>query len=262
MNSDWVNRYSEGLAGVKKAGQYALNFFDTDLVVETKNDLSPVTIADRGAEQTLRQHLLSRFPDDGFLGEELGNSPGSSGYRWIIDPIDGTRSFIRGIPIWGTLVGLEYHGELIAGMCYLPVWDQCYHALQGQGAFRNDRPIRVSSTNHINKAILSYSSIDYFHSVGKENVFLNLVHNCERSRSYADFYGFVLVAQGCVDLMLDFGVHSWDVAALKVIVEEAGGKMTAWNNSQSIDQPDVIATNGLLHEQALKYLADGMGTTS
>src|SRR6266542_2755959 len=115
MNADWRNRYEVALDAAFAAGQFALQHFDQDIAVQWKQDMSPVTVADQGAEQLLRKTLLGRFPSDGFLGEESGATPGTSGYRWIIDPIDGTRSFVRGIPLWGTLVGLEYKGELLAG---------------------------------------------------------------------------------------------------------------------------------------------------
>src|SRR6476659_8279324 len=120
MISEWKSRYDLGVEAAQEAGKVALRYFDTGVTVETKADQSPVTIADRNAEKALREHLLKHFPNDGFLGVEFGDTPGSTGYRWIIDPIDGTRSFIRNIPIWGTLLGLEYRDEMIAGVCYIP----------------------------------------------------------------------------------------------------------------------------------------------
>src|SRR5207253_1373809 len=149
----------------QQAGQLALQYFPQENLaafaskVEWKQDNSPVTIADREAEALLRQTLLTAFPNDGFLGEESGDKPGSSGFRWIIDPIDGTRSFVRGIPIWATLVGLEYKGELIAGVTYLPALQETYRALRGDGAFRGDRPIHVSRVSQLAAAHLFYSSI-------------------------------------------------------------------------------------------------------
>src|SRR5437764_9745398 len=144
MNADWRNRYEVALDAAKSAGQFALQYFDQGIAVEWKADDSPVTMADKGAEQLLRQTLLGKFPGDGFLGEEFGDTPGSSGYRWIIDPIDGTRSFVRGIPIWATLVGLEYKGEQIAGVVDVPAMGNTYRALRGDGAYRDDRPLHVS----------------------------------------------------------------------------------------------------------------------
>src|SRR5215470_7207339 len=131
MNADWRNRYDIAITASKQAGDFALGYFDNNIAVEWKADQSPVTMADRGAEEMLRKALLGKFPNDGFLGEEFGDTPGTSGYRWIIDPIDGTRSFVRGIPIWATMVGLEYQRELIAGVVYIPAMNQVYRALRG-----------------------------------------------------------------------------------------------------------------------------------
>src|SRR5262249_59871718 len=144
MNADWRNRYEVALDAAFQAGRFALQPFDQDVAVQWKPDRSPVTVADQGAEQLLRKTLLDKFPRDGFLGEESGAVEGTSGYRWIIDPIDGTRSFVRGVPIWATLVGLEYKGEPIAGVAYLPAMNQTYRALRGDGAYRDDRSIQVS----------------------------------------------------------------------------------------------------------------------
>jgi len=249
-----LDRYEEAIRATREAGRVALQYFDTGVAVETKADDSPVTIADRSAEETLRGRLIKHFPDDGFLGEEFGNSPGTSGYRWIIDPIDGTRSFIRGIPLWATLVGLEYQGEMVAGLAFNPVLDQMHHAMKGSGAFRDDRPIHVSNTATLNRAIVAYSSIDYFKAAGRQQAWMDLLGAAERSRSYCDYYGFVLVAQGSVDLMADHGVHIWDVAGLKVIVEEAGGKFSDWSGQPSVDRPDVLASNGRVHAGALLEL--------
>ncbi len=120
MNADWQNRYEAAVEAGKQAGQLALKYFDTNLDVEWKQDRSPVTVADRESEMLLRKALLDKFPDDGFLGEEFGDSPGTTGYRWIIDPIDGTRSFVRGIPLWATLIGLEYQGTSVLGVVEVP----------------------------------------------------------------------------------------------------------------------------------------------
>ena len=196
------------------------------------------------------------IPGDGFLGEEFGDTRGTSGYRWIIDPIDGTRSFVRGVPIWACMVGLEYTGELIAGVVNLPAMKQVYHALRGNGAFRDGVRIRVSDVATLDKAHVYYSSISWFKKAGRDKQFLNLVSQTERQRGFGDFYGFVLVAQGAGEIMVEHGVHSWDLAALAPIVKEAGGKLTAWDGKLDIEKPDVLASNGLLHEQALKIMQD------
>ncbi|MBM3997572.1 MAG: histidinol phosphate phosphatase [Planctomycetes bacterium] len=254
MNADWRNRHDAARAAAEEAGRFALQYFDQGIAVEWKPDQSPVTMADRGAEQLLRKKLLELFPGDGFLGEEFGDTPGTSGYRWIIDPIDGTRSFVRGIPIWACMIGLEHKGELIAGVVYLPAMRQAYHALRGNGAFRDERRIRVSDVADLARAHVYYSSISWFHKAGHTQQFLNLVHCTERQRGFGDFYGFMMVAQGSGEIMVEHGVHAWDLGAIVPIVEEAGGLLTAWDGKLDIDKPDVLASNRLLHKQALEIM--------
>jgi histidinol-phosphatase len=261
MNPEWRSRYELAVEVARQAGRLALRYFDTDLAVEWKQDQSPVTVADRQAEELLRSTLLARFPRDGFLGEESGDRPGSSGFRWIIDPVDGTRSFVRGIPIWATLVGLEYRGEQIAGVAEVPALGQTFRALRGDGAYRNDRRIRVSDVAELGEAQIFYSSLSWFIKAGCRDPFLDLVARTQRQRGFGDFYGFVLVAQGSGELMVEHGCHYWDLAATKAIVVEAGGRFTDWDGNQDIGRPDVAASNGRLHQEALRILA-GQNPTS
>ncbi len=259
MNADWKNRYDIAVEAAHAGGGYAKTIFDktfqsADLEVIHKADDSPVTVADRGAEEIIRAHITRHFPQDGFLGEEFGDQPGSTGYRWIIDPIDGTKSFIRHVPLWGTLLGLEYQGEVIGGVAYIPVFGQTFRALRGDGAYLNEQRIRVSDVAQLDQAILCYSSINWFTKHGKLNEFLKIYEQTYRQRGYGDFYGFVLVAQGSCDLMIEHGVHPWDIAATKAIVEEAGGTFTTWDGGGGIDRPDVIASNGKLHSVAMELL--------
>lgn len=255
MNPQWRARYELAIDAAHSAGSFALGHFDADVAVEWKADNSPVTLADKGAESLLRSTLLGKFPDDGFLGEESGSTPGSSGFRWIIDPIDGTRSFVRGVPIWATLVGLEYKGECVSGVAYLPAMGQTFRALRGDGAFRDHRPIHVSKVEDLSEAHVFYSSLSWFAKAGRENAFLSLLRKAERHRGFGDFYGFLLVAQGSGEIMVEHGVHAWDLGALVPIVEEAGGRMTAWDGSRDIERPDVLASNGLLHAAAMQVLS-------
>jgi histidinol-phosphatase len=254
MNPDWRSRYEVMVIAARAAGQIALGYFDRNVAVEWKADESPVTVADRNAEQALRTRLTAGFPGDGFLGEEFGTTAGSTGYRWIIDPIDGTRSFIRGIPHWATLVGLEYRGEMIAGVSYAPADDQFFRALRGDGTYKNDKPVRVSDVSRLDQALASYSGYQFFQTAGKEQQFLNFLRGVDRARGFGDYYGFTLLAQGSVDVMVDYGVRIWDVAGLKVIVEEAGGRFTNWDGGSDLERPDCLATNGRLHDAALAIL--------
>jgi histidinol-phosphatase len=257
MNPEWRSRYELAVEAARKAGRLALKYFDTELTVERKGDQSPVTVADREAEQLLRGTLHQAFPGDGFLGEEFGETPGTSGYRWILDPIDGTRSFVRGIPLWAVLVGLEYRGEMIAGVADAAALGQTYHALRGNGAFRDERRIRVSDEADLSRALLFYTSLSWFMQAGHEQEFLQLVRGTDRQRGYGDFYGFVLVAQGSGEAIIEHGVHVWDVAAIKPIIEEAGGRFSDWDGQPNIHRPDVAATNGKLHDAVLRVLRNG-----
>ena len=259
MTHHWQSRYDLAITAAQQAGRHALGYFDKGVVVEWKSNHSPVTVADREAEQLLRQTLLGKFPEDGFLGEESGEQPGTSGFRWIIDPIDGTRSFVRGVPLWATLVGLEYRGKQIAGVAYIPVFKQVYRALRGDGAYRDDRRIRVSNIAAFEESQAFYSSISWFMKGGCKDAFLDLVCRTQRQRGFGDFYGFLMVAQGSGELMVEYGVNSWDLAALKPIVEEAGGRFTDWDGNSTIDRPDILASNGKLHDAALALLNNGRG---
>src|SRR5262245_26532737 len=167
MNADWRARYDAAVEAARKAGKLALQYFEGGAAVEWKHDHSPVTVADREAEQLLRTTLRAAFPHDGFLGEEYGDHPGSSGYRWVVDPIDGTRSFVRGIPLWGTLVGLEFKGEEVAGVIEMPAFGHTYRALRGDGAYRNERRIRVSDVADLGQAMLFYTSLSWFFQAGR-----------------------------------------------------------------------------------------------
>ncbi len=260
MNPDWRARYEKALDITRRAGQVALGYFDTSLKVEWKGDDSPVTVADRETEQTLRAALAEAFPGDGFLGEEFGDTPGTTGYRWVLDPIDGTRSFVRAIPLWAVLVGLEHQGEVIAGIVDAPALGHTYHALRGQGAYRNDRRIKVSDESDLSRALVFYSGLNWFIKAGREQAFLELVRRSDRQRGFGDWYGFMLVAQGSGEVMCEHGVHAWDVAGILPIVEEAGGRFSDWDGQIDIQRPDALASNGRLHDEVLGILAsDGKG---
>ena len=262
MNPEWRSRYNLAVEAARRAGDFAKTIYDATfqdraaLEVIRKADDSPVTLADRGAEELIRNMIAKHFPGDGFLGEEFGNAESSTGFRWIIDPIDGTKSFVRHVPIWGTLLGLEYEGEQIAGVVYIPVFRQMYRALRGDGAYLDDIRIRVSDTPTLAESILCYSSIGWFTRAGRQETFLKLYGQTGRQRGYGDFFGFVLVAQGSADLMVEHGVNAWDVAATKVLVEEAGGTFTDWDGTPTIHRPDVLASNGKLHTKALELLRE------
>lgn len=257
MNPAHQERYRRALDATRDAGKLALSYFENNVAVEWKENDTPVTIADRKAEELLRSRLLGLFANDGFLGEESGKVTGTSGYRWIIDPIDGTRSFVRGIPLWGTLVGLEYQGDPIAGVCFLPAFGKeglAYHALRGGGAFRDQTRINVSNVSDLAESQVFYSSLSWFMASGVKEAFLDITQRSQRQRGFGDFYGFMLVAQGSGEMMIEYGVSPWDVAALVPILEEAGGVFTDWDGNRTIFRPDILASNGILHSSTLELL--------
>jgi histidinol-phosphatase len=254
MIADWRTRYELAVETTQEAGQLALRHFDAGVVVEWKHDDSPVTLADRAAEKYLRETILAKFPDDGFLGEEYGDHPGTSGYRWIVDPIDGTRNFVRAIPLWGTLAGLTYQGKTIAGVVDVPALGHTYRALRGDGAYRGERRIHVSKVESLAAATIFYTSLSWFQRAKRMDSFLELSLRTQVQRGYGDFYGHMLVAQGSGDLMVEAGVHIWDVAAIQPIVEEAGGRFSDWDGNVTIERPDVVISNSVLHDAALKLL--------
>lgn len=254
MNPDWRSRYEVAVEAAQEAGQVALKYFTGEVKVEWKADQSPVTVADREAESLLWKKFLTRFPKDGFLGEESGITQGSSGYRWIVDPIDGTKNFIRGVPIWGTLIGLEYREELIAGVINIPTLNQTWRALKGDGAFRDNTRVHVSKRSRLEESMMFYSSMSWFMKAGNEQNFIQLVRSTWQQRGYGDFYGHLLVVQGSGEMMVEYGVHSWDVAAIKPIIEEAGGRFSNWSGEPTIHTPDVLISNGLVHDEVLALL--------
>ncbi len=254
MKPDWRNRYELAIEAARKAGQIALGHFDAATTVEWKHDATPVTAADREAEAYLRKNLLGAFPNDGFLGEEQGEQTGDSGYRWIIDPVDATRNFIHNVPLWATLVGLQYRSETIAGVVEAPAMGQTWRALRGDGAFRDNRPIHVSEVDSLKESMLFYTSVSWFTKAGQEKPFLDLVRTTQTQRGFGDWYGHVLVAQGSGEIMLDHGLKIWDLAAILPIVEEAGGKFTDWQGIRTIEQPHVVVTNGKVHDSVLAAL--------
>jgi len=254
MNPEWRTRYDLAVEAARRAGELARTVYESAFEVEKKSDNTPVTLADREGEALIRGTIGKAFPSDGFLGEEFGNQPGTSGFRWVIDPIDGTKSFVRHIPLWATLIGLEYRGEQIVGVAHIPVFGMTYRALRGDGAFMNERKICVSAIATLADAMICYSSINWFTRAGRERAFIELANRTARQRGFGDFYGFVLVAEGAAELMVEHGVSPWDIAALKAIVEEAGGAFTDWEGRATIERPDVLASNGRVHADALSIL--------
>jgi histidinol-phosphatase len=223
-----------------------------DLLVETKPDLTPVTEADRHVEQAIRTRLGDARPDDAVLGEEFGASAGSgSGRRWIVDPIDGTKSYMRGMPTWSTLIALLVEGEVRVGVCAAPALGHRWWAQRGSGAFADGRPIHVSSVSRLEDAVLGWGGIEDWDALGRLDAITALGRRCWRSRGLGDSWQYMLVAEGATEIALDPAVSLWDLAAVQIIVEEAGGRFTDLGGIPRADGGDGIATNGLVHEAAL-----------
>jgi histidinol-phosphatase len=228
------------------ADAISLPLFDTGLVVERKPDSTPVTQADRAVEAELRGLLADTRPDDGVLGEEHGRS-GSEERRWVIDPIDGTRNYVRGIPVWATLVALVEGGAARLGVVSAPALGRRWWAERGQGSFADGRRIRVSSVARLEDAVLC---------VAPEDDVPGLAREAWHVRGFGDFWAHMLVAEGRVDGAFDaIGVSEWDLAAVQPIVEEAGGRFSDFAGASRVDGGTAISSNGLLHDRLLSAAA-------
>ncbi len=258
MNRDDAKkRLALALAAAREAGELTLRYFrNDDLAVELKSDATPVTFADREAERLLRERIAAAFPADGILGEEYPERPGSSGFRWILDPIDGTKSFIRGVPLFGNLVAVEHEGRSIIGIINIPALQECVYAAAGEGAWYTRRgstpePARVSRQAKLADALLCTSDVGSFAQARRQAAFDRLQASTGIVRTWGDCYGYLLVATGRAELMVDPIMNVWDAAALQPILEEAGGTFTDWQGRPTIHSGEGIATNGLILEEVL-----------
>jgi histidinol-phosphatase len=223
--------------------------------VERKPDRTEVTEADRGTESAIRTRLSVMFPDHAVLGEEEGLvGDANATWRWIIDPIDGTANFVKGVPVWATLIALEHVGELAVGVCSAPALGRRWWAARGSGAFADGQPIRVSNVNDIAMAHLAYSDIGAFARSGRGPQLMALTQRAWRSRGLGDFWMHVLVAEGAFDAAMEPTTSLWDLAALEVIVTEAGGCFTNLSGQPGADGGSALSSNGKLHGAILAAL--------
>jgi histidinol-phosphatase len=228
------------------ADAISLPGFRTELFVEQKPDLTPVTEFDRAVESELRRLLAESRPEDAILGEEQGGSGAAGQRRWIVDPIDGTRNFARGIPIWATLLALEEDGRVRLGVVSAPALGRRWLAERGEGAFANDERIHVSAVERVEDAVLSFAL---------DRQLPEIAQRAWHVRGFGEFWAHMLVAEGTVDVAVDaVGVAEWDLAAVQVIVEEAGGRFSDFSGSARLDTGSAISSNGLLHEEVLAAL--------
>ncbi len=257
-------RLEFSLECAREAGELTLRAFRSRrFAVDAKDDGSHVTDADRDAETLIRDALERVFPDDGVFGEEHGERAGTSGYRWLIDPIDGTASFVHGVPLYGTLIAVERDGASVAGVIHMPALGETVHAARGHGAWhttsesREAAPARVSTTRTLRESLLVMTAFDYFAKAGREAVFARLARAFARTRGWSDCYAHLLVATGRAEAAVEPSIKPWDVAPMTVILEEAGGRYTDWHGRASAYGPDGASTNGLIHEELLATLQGG-----
>ncbi len=317
-DQDVKDRLELAVAAARKAGQLTLAYFQqSGLAVERKTDGTPVTVADRSAEELLREEIERAFPRDAILGEEWPDRPGNSGFQWYLDPIDGTKSFVHGVPLYGTLVGVEYAGggvtesadgwptssggggaidsqwesqslqnvhssaaiappgpedlghpssrlschgpyagRCVLGVVVLPALGEYVYAARGQGAWhvRGDSApcrARVSSVSKLEDSLFCFTSVSEFHKRGREAAFETLRSGCRLARGWGDCYGYVLVATGRAEVMVDPTLNVWDMAALPAILEEAGGTFTDWQGNATIRGGEGVGTNGRVFEEVM-----------
>ena len=242
----------------RAAGRVALKYYSAGFEIVLKPDATPVTQADREAERTIVEILGRAFPEHGFLGEEFGSS-GNATTRWIIDPIDGTKNFVRHIPIWATLIALEEHGEITVGVIYNPVTGQLYTARRGGGAFLNGERIHISDEGDLSRAYLLHAGLRGARTTRYWDGFMRLVDATNRQRGFGDYIGYCLIAEGKAEVYAEIypegsGLKPWDLAPCKILVEEAGGRFTDLEGRPTIYASSALATNRRLHDAALALL--------
>jgi histidinol-phosphatase len=249
------------LDAARAAGAVALRYFRGELEVSLKPDQTPVTRADREAEQAIVARLRAAFPDVGVLGEEYGEQ-GNQRRRWIIDPIDGTRNFVRGIPFWATLIALEEDGEVTVGVVHAPATGDLLWARRGAGAFASGQPVRVSTIDRLERATLCHGGLRYLKqrdAAGYWDGFLRLVDRTDRQRGFGDYLGYTMVLRGQAELMMEVDLKPWDLAPFAVLLEEAGGRFTDLHGRPTVHSGTALASNGRVHPAALAVL-NGSGS--
>jgi histidinol-phosphatase len=235
------------------AGEIALGYYRRGFDVSLKPDLSPVTQADREAEAAIVEILRRATPAYGVLGEELGEH-GATETRWIVDPIDGTRNFVRRIPIWAVLIALEERGEITTGVIYVPPSGELYTARRGGGAWLNGDRLTVSKIDTMRDAFFVHAGIGLVRRQGRWDGIARLIDATERQRGFGDYMGYALVAEGKAEIYAELDLKPWDLAPCKILVEEAGGRFTDLNGAPTIYNGTALATNGLLHAESLALL--------
>ncbi len=256
-----MDRLEFAVTIAKEAGTFTLDYFDKpDLAIERKGDGTPVTMADKGAERLLRERIEREFPDDAILGEEFPDRAGKSGFKWILDPIDGTKSFIHGVPFYSTLIGVEWNGQSQIGVIWLPALKRGVWAETGKGVFEETPnesspiPARVSKVETLENALFLTSEVKTFKETGRFEAYNLMEDRCRLSRTWGDAYGYYLVATGRADVMIDPEMSPWDAGPLLPILNEAGGVFSDWTGESTIYGGDGIATNPSLFDEVLPLI--------
>ena len=248
-------RLGKALEAAAAAADIQRHYFGADFDVAIKDDRSPVTVADTESETAIRSILASAFPDDGFFGEEQGATGMDAEYVWLIDPLDGTKSFVRGYPFFSVQIALRRNREIVLGVSNAPVFNEIACAERGAGATLNGEPLQTSSLSEIEDIALSAGNVHTLAAGPRWNSFGRLVSQVSRIRGYGDFYHYHLLAAGRIDAVVESDVNILDIAALSVIVEEAGGRFTDISGGRiGLDTTTVLATNGVVHEKVLQWL--------
>ncbi|QDT97926.1 inositol monophosphatase family protein [Gimesia aquarii] len=254
-------RLELALSASEKARSLILKYYQSpDLRVDRKSDDSPVTIADRGAEELLREEITRAFPEDSILGEELPPVEGTNEFKWILDPIDGTKPFTQGVPLFGTLMGLEENGKLVLGVCRFPALDEVVYAIKGSGAWWKIRDLeprqaKVSEKSQLSESVFCTTTMTRWKKIGKQNAYEDLCRNSYLARGWGDCYGHMLVATGRAEVMVDPVLSPWDAAALVPILEEAGGHWIDFDGNPSIYTGNGMAVNAALKNEVLRIIS-------
>lgn len=254
--SDLQELLDFGVGAAREAGEITLKYFKRKFETRLKGKDNFVTQADVEAEEFLRREILKRFPGDAIVGEEGGESAGSTGRRWIIDPIDGTYSFVHGVPFYGVLLGCEVDGDPAVGVIHIPALGELVYAARGLGCFWNGEPARVSQTERLEDALLLSTDFGSCARHGFGAACEELQRRAAQRRTWGDCYGYVLVATGRADVMLDPEMNLWDCAALLPVVEEAGGTFTDWQGRRTIHSGNSVATNGALFGTVMEVIEE------
>ncbi len=247
------NETRVAIHAAKEAGKIAMKYYRKKIDVQIKTDLSPVTIADKLCDSRISSILKKNFPEHSILSEESGLGQGND-CKWIVDPLDGTRDFIKGLPFFGVLIGLEISGELACGVSYMPALGMLNFAEKGRGSFSNGKRIHVSQTDALEKSFVFHSSMKHFVRTGKAERLMNIICSAASSGSMGAIYPQMLVSSGIIDASLSANSNPWDLAAPKIIVEEAGGRLTDFGGNSTIYGGNAVATNGRLHEKIIEML--------